>query len=471
MTDPHRDPGPRGRVDDVDPLAEEFAPPLVDLNDFDDLDGEVGQFPVVDGHTVEEPAFEGNALEPTAFEDNVFDDPERFYDPVGEPGNESDYETGDDLGDEEEGPATRADMRGLHRPPGAGRRGAGRRIRGVLVLVVTLALVAGAGYAAFTYLKPLLSFSSESDDFPGPGTGEVAVTVNDGDTVSAIAVTLEKAGVVKTARSFSQAASADPKGNTIQPGGYTLRSQMTAAGALALLLDPANRSVPRVTIREGLWKSETFAALSKASGLPVADYVAAAKDTVALGLPAEAKGNLEGYLFPATYEFAKGSTAADQLTQMVARTMQELTQLGVPDASMERTVILASILEAEGRLAADRPKIARVIDNRLAARMRLQLDSTVSYGVQKRAVTTTDAERANPNLWNTYAHDGLPVGPIGNPGEASLKAALNPAAGPWLYFVAVNPTTGETKFSTTQAEHDRNVAEFQKWCSDHPGTC
>ena len=336
---------------------------------------------------------------------------------------------------------------------------------------MTLGLVAGAGWAAVTYLKPLLTFSAANGDYPGPGTGDVAVTVKDGDTASAIGATLEKSGVVKTARAFAQAAAADPKGTTIQPGSYTLKSQMTAAGALALLLDPASRSVPHVTIREGLWESETFAILAKASGLPVSDYVAAAKDTADLGLPAPAKGHLEGYLFPATYEFAKGSTAAEQLAQMVAKTMQVLTRLGVPVASMERTLTIASIVEAEGRLAPDRPKIARVIENRLAARTRLQFDSTVSYGVRQRALTTTDAERANPNPWNTYVHDGLPVGPISNPGEASLTAALSPTAGPWLFFVTVNPATGETKFATTDAEHLQYVAEFQKWCAGNPGKC
>lgn len=447
MTDP-RHPGPRG---------------LDELRD-----------PVQPG----DPGDPGGLLDPLEPADPFADEP---ADPFADETDET-YETyetfetheayeayeGHDGFDDEALPVTRAEVREQQRDR---RRGRSRRVRGVIVLLVTLALVAGAGWAAVTYLRPLLSFSSESGDYPGPGTGEVAITVKDGDTASAIGATLQAAGVVKTARAFAQAAAADPKGNTIQPGSYTLRSQMTAAGALALLLDPAGRSVPRVTIREGLWESETFALLAKASGLPVSDYVAAAKDTADLGLPAQAKGNLEGYLFPATYEFAKGSTAAEQLAQMVAKTMHVLTRLRVPPASMERTLTIASIVEAEGRLAADRPKIARVIENRLAAPMRLQLDSTVSYGVQKRALTTTDAERANPNPWNTYVHDGLPVGPISNPGEVSLAAAITPEAGPWLYFVTVNPATGETKFATTDAEHQQYVAEFQKWCSDNPGKC
>lgn len=351
------------------------------------------------------------------------------------------------------------------------RQGRRRRVRGLVVLVLALAVVAGAGVVAVGKLRPLLDVATESQDYPGPGTGSVVVTVADGDTASAIGTKLQDADVVKTAKAFASAAADDPKGASIQPGAYTLKKQMSAAGALAVLVDPANRSVPQVTVREGLWLSETLALLSKQTGVPLADYQAAAKDPGALGLPAEAKGNLEGWLFPSTYEFSSSTSAVEQLTEMVAKTQAELTSLGVQPGQQEKTLVLASIVQAEGRRAADLPKIARVIDNRLAVPMKLQLDSTVSYGVQKRALTTTDAERAAKNGYNTYVRDGLPVGPIGNPGAEAITAAQNPAAGPWLYFVAVNPSTGETKFATTAAEHQANVEEFQKWCSQNPGKC
>jgi len=371
-----------------------------------------------------------------------------------------------------EADAAEGGSRGTRAQRRRGRRTASRRrLRGALVLLLVLVVVAGAGVVALGKLKPLLSFSSDSGDYPGPGMGSVTVTVADGDTATAIGSTLQKAGVVKTAKAFAQAAAADPRGTSIQPGRYTLRSQMTATGALAVLLDPANRSVPRVTIREGLWKSETFAALAKASRLPVSDYVAAAKDAAALGLPAAARGNLEGWLYPATYEFPEGSTAADQLQTMVAKTVQQLASLGVAEGDAERVLTIASIVQAEGRRPEDLPKIARVIDNRLAKPMRLQLDSTVSYGIQKRALTTSDVERAARNGYNTYARDGLPVGPISNPGAAAIKAVQAPASGPWFFFVAVNPQTGETKFAVTAAEHEVNKAQFQKWCSDHQGSC
>src|SRR5689334_18550325 len=207
---------------------------------------------------------------------------------------------------------TRAERRRTARP----KKRRGRRSG---CLFIALAIVAVAAFAAYTVLRPVVDDFLESKDYPGPGTGEVQIVVNDGDTGSAIGATLAKAGVVKSAGAYLDAAAGDSRAAAIQPGSYTMKKQMSAAGALAILLDPKNRSVPRVTVREGLWKSEVFAALSKGTGVPVADYTAAAKDAAAIGLPAGAKGNVEGYLFPATYEFPAKATATQQLKIMVAK--------------------------------------------------------------------------------------------------------------------------------------------------------
>ncbi|MBK8869006.1 MAG: endolytic transglycosylase MltG [Dermatophilaceae bacterium] len=351
-------------------------------------------------------------------------------------------------------------------------RRARRKGRRGLVLLVVLALLGGAGYFGYTVLKPLLS-GGGSTDYPGPGTDAVSFLVKDGDTGRTMASNLQNAGVIKTAKVFVDAFSAEPKSAAIQPGEYALKKEMRAADALAILIDPKNRQAPKVTIREGLWASEVYAVLSKATGKPLTDYEAAAKDAAALGLPTSAKGNIEGYLFPATYEFSSKNSAAEQLRTMVAKTISELTKLGVTAEQSPRVLTIASIIESEASRAEDRPKVARVILNRLALPMRLQLDSTVSYGVKHRALTTTDAERADKNPWNTYVNDGLPAGPISNPGASALTAALTPADGSWLFFVATNPEFGETKFATSQADHDANVAEFQAWCRkpENQGKC
>ncbi len=361
---------------------------------------------------------------------------------------------------------------GQHR--GASRRAQHQRVQGrrrMVVMLLTLGLVAGGGFAAYSALAPLVSSLTASNDYTGNGSGTVSVTVHSGDTGRSIGATLEKAGVVKTAKAFANAAAANPRGGSIQPGHYSLRLRMSGVSALAMLLDPANRTVPRVTIPEGKWTSETIRLLSAATGRPLADYEVALKDPAALGLPAAANGDTEGYLFPATYEFGKDTTASEQLQTMVAKSLEELGNIGVDPAQMQRILTIASLVQAEARAAADFPKVARVIDNRLARPMSLQLDSTVSFIAGRREVTTTNAERASKSRYNTYLVAGLPPGPIDSPGLSAMKAALNPAPGPWLYFVAVNPVTGETRFAVDAAGHAANVAVFQKWCKDNPGKC
>jgi UPF0755 protein len=342
--------------------------------------------------------------------------------------------------------------------------------RRLLVIVLALAVIGGGVAVAYKALKPVVEGFLESNDYPGPGTGEVRVTVDQGAGGSAIAKTLADEDVVKSSKAFIEAANNDPKSAGIQPGVYEMKKQMKASDALAILVDPKNRLITRVTIPEGLWASEIYAKLSKSSGIPVAQYTAAAKKVDELGLPPSAKGNLEGYLFPASYEFGPTATALDQLKQMVAESTKRLDALGITPDRMERVVTVASLVEGEAQAEADRSKVARVVENRLAAKMSLGFDSTVNYIFKKRGVPTQEMLESD-NPYNTRRFTGLPPGPISNPGESALEAAASPVAGPWLYFVTVDLETGETKFAATYEEHQRNVAQFQKWCTDHKGKC
>jgi UPF0755 protein len=154
---------------------------------------------------------------------------------------------------------------------------------------------------------------------------------------------------------------------------------------------------------------------------------------------------------------------------MSRRTVQELDVLGVPAAERHSTIVLASLVQAEARLAEDFPKVSRVLHNRLAAKRKLELDTTVHYATKKFTVFTSMKDTKVNSPYNTYVVPALPVGAIGNPGRAALEAARNPAEGPWLYFVAVNPDTGQTKYATTPAEHERNKAEYQAWQRANPG--
>jgi UPF0755 protein len=122
---------------------------------------------------------------------------------------------------------------------------------------------------------------------------------------------------------------------------------------------------------------------------------------------------------------------------------------------------MASLVQAEGGRLSDYPKIARVIYNRLAQGMPLQLDSTVLYGLNTYGIIASDAQLASPSPYNTYKHKGLPPGPIDSPGNAAIQAVLSPAAGNWVYFVTVNPKTHETLFTSSEAQFQQYRAELE----------
>lgn len=378
------------------------------------------------------------------------------------------------FGEPEPPPSRRRAQRHRHRPQRTNRRW--------LVLLIALAVVGGATWAAVSVIQPMvasvLDRGGESEDFPGPGEGSVEIVVTAGESGEDIATTLRDAGVVKTRGAYIDVARADPeRAAAIQPGTYALLKGMSAAQAFAVLADPANRIASGTTIREGLWASETYAVLSKATGIPVEEYEAAAKDAEAIGLPPEAEGNVEGWLAPSTYEFPDDSTAAEQLAAMVAQTVKVLDEAGVDPKDRQDVLILASLVEAEAKLDEDRPKIARVFLNRIEteggpAYGLLQSDAAVSYGAQRRALFPSTAELEDAsNPYNTRLIPGLPPGPISNPGAASITAAANPADGNWFFFVAVNPITGETKYAETLDGHNVNVRELNAYCDENPKDC
>ncbi|WP_247649932.1 endolytic transglycosylase MltG [Clavibacter capsici] len=340
------------------------------------------------------------------------------------------------------------------------------------VVVLLVVLFGGAGVIATSLFGPVVSAlltPAEPTDYDGDGSGEVQVVVKTGDTGSTIGDTLAAQDVVKTSKAFYQAVVRSGSEVVFQPGTYTLRKQMSAAAALQMLQDPASQIQAKVTIPEGQTVAQAFELVAEATGTPVADLQAATADRGALGIPAEAP-NIEGYLFPATYDFPPGTSAADMVKAMVGRTFEALDQAGVAVADRHRVLTMAALIQKEARFEGDFYKVSRVFQNRIDVGMPLQSDATVAYGAQSVGrVTTTDAERADDNPWNTYVHPGLPAGPISNPGDLAIKAAIAPADGPWLYFVTVNTITGDTVFSQTYEEHLKAVAQWQQFMKDNPG--
>ncbi|WP_125131855.1 endolytic transglycosylase MltG [Microbacterium sp. 10M-3C3] len=341
------------------------------------------------------------------------------------------------------------------------------------IVVVLIAGVAGGGLWAWntfgTRVQEFFAGTTVDDYAAGEATGEAQVTIASGDTGGPVSQKLYDAGVVKTPTSLYDYMVENNVVFTFQPGVYKLQQKMTSEAVLAALKDPQNKLENRVQLPEGLTVAQTVQRISDQMAIPL-DQVRAAVDAgpAAYGVAAE---SLEGWLFPATYQFDAGVTAAQVLQRMVDRTVQSLDTAGVPADQRERILTIASIIQREARFEADFYKVSRVIQNRLDQGMKLQMDSTAQYGygeLYEGSASTSSEAQFDDNPWNTYVIDGLPKGPISNPGDLAIDAAMKPADGPWLFFVTVNLDTGETVFSVTADEHQAAVNQWIAWCKDHP---
>jgi UPF0755 protein len=333
-------------------------------------------------------------------------------------------------------------------------------------LAVLLALVLTAGAISFAAKDSIRGWYeiATGADFSGAGTGEVIITVSQGESGEQIAESLVSSGVTASFGPTYRALLATD--GLFYPGDYQLRKQMNSKIAVEALQNSANRVEKRALVKEGYRASQIFAVLSEVYGVPISEFEAVSPAD--LNLPSQAV-NLDGYLFPATYSFSKTDTALTMLQSMWKRMQQELSSLDVPSNKIHETLTLAGLVQREGRSTEDFAKMARTFLNRVDVGMHLQSDATVSYGVNSKTVSTTAAQRANDNPWNTYKHPGLPIGPISAPGTAAIKAALNPAVGDWLFFCTVDLETGETEFNETYAGHEVSVAKWRAWMRANPG--
>ena len=333
-----------------------------------------------------------------------------------------------------------------------------RRRSGVAVLFALLVIggLLGAGYVGVTRVAGAFRGSAPVEDFAGPGGSEVVFQVRQGETAEDVARRLEQEGVVKSSRSFVEAARADEeRANDLQPGFYRLRREISGLAAFTALVEGQARAETRVTVPEGLRLEETVTTLSKGTGIPEAQFTRALRGDI--GLPSYARGKAEGFLFPATYEVPPGASAADVLKLMTARFGEAARKVGLeghPEHTPYEIVTIASLLEAEADGPGDFGKVARVIYNRLDKGMKLQFDSTVNYanGESKKVVYEKDLDRAANSPYSTYENAGLPPGPIGSPGEQALAAAKDPQPGDWVYFITTNIETGETRFTASNRE-------------------
>ncbi len=327
-------------------------------------------------------------------------------------------------------------------------------LRGVLGMFLLLAAMLG-------YILYLM----------GPTGAKAEVRIAKGSGAAAVGRLLEEAGLVRSGSLFALYLRFSGQDKKLRPGYYRLEGKGLRAVALALT-DESRPLTVRITFPEG-WRAVEMAQRLSENSLDGPGFLKLVQDPPAELRPAEARGpTLEGYLFPATYEFPLDASAEDILRTMTRRMAQEFTPeakgrlqaLGLAD--VHEWVTLASIVQAEAANAAEKPLIAGVFLNRLELGMPLQADPTVAYGLGKRLNELDrragDFEQDTP--YNSYTRPGLPPGPIGNPGAEALRAVLNPQrtnerGQKYLYFLHAQ---GRLFLNVDFQSHLRDVARYYR---------
>jgi UPF0755 protein len=377
-------------------------------------------------------------------------------------------------------------------------RTARRRHRSWLVFaIVVLVVIVGGLVAGFIVWK---SGSEEIPDHAGTGDTEVVVRIQGGDGINDIAQTLYQAGVVASTDAFIEQAALDGDVQALKPGYYKVR-QNSSAQAAADALVAAENHVGHLRLIPGRQLSDVTAVTTDpsqpATTVPgyISDITAAAcvplngqqdcftadelwqvaqtADPATLGVvewaadgvraSPDPRKRLEGAILPGDFDIAPGSTPEQALTAVVSASaaMWNGTDIIADSARLAVTpyqaAIIASVVEREG-ITADMPKVSRVVYNRLGAGTKLEMDSTVNYALDRASIATSADDRANPSPWNTYYAAGLPPTPISSPGPDAVAAALDPAAGSWMFFVKIDDT-GTSCFSITAEQHEACVAQ------------
>jgi peptidoglycan lytic transglycosylase G len=357
----------------------------------------------------------------------------------------------------------------------------------ILILVV---LLAAGGYAAWMWY----SIAQPYQDFPKEG---VFVELPHGSSPRYAAYLLKRSGVVRSKLAFEIYSRRHPK-RTLQAGEYFFDHPMTGREVFWKIAGGQIFEQP-FTVREGETMFDIARNLEAGKFMPAGDFLYAASDPSLIRDFAPEARTLEGFLFPATYELPRHPVATELTAEMVHKFKDEWKRIAASDPNSQtasngqtnskattsakgqaisntesptarlRTVTLASLVERETPKPEERPMVASVFDNRLQKRMRLQCDPTVIYGLERMGLykgSLSGKDLASDSPYNTYEHYGLPPGPIGNPGEASLRAALHPAETSFLYFVA--NTQGGHFFSSTLADHNRNVLKYRRLLAGLP---
>jgi UPF0755 protein len=370
-----------------------------------------------------------------------------------------------------------------------GRRRRRRRLAVGLTLSVLVVVVVGAVFLGSKLWHSLFGGS----DYSGDGVNDVVIQVHDGDSTTAIGMTLQENNVVATAGAFIDAAEGNTAISAIQPGFYKVRTEIPAVNAVERLADPQNR-VGKLTIPEGRQLDDvrdvktnavtegTLSLISRATcvnldGERRCVSAEALKEVATTASPASLKipdwaanavtkmgddhRRLEGLIAPGTWNIDPSAQPQDILSMLIYTSAMQYAQGGLLDtaAAMKMSpyqiLTVGSLVQREAT-PEDFAKVARVIYNRLAENRTLEFDSTVNYPLDRIEVATTDADRGQMTPWNTYVWPGLPATPICSPGQPALGAAEQPEQGNWLYFVTID-MKGTTLFTRDYQQHLANI--------------
>jgi UPF0755 protein len=330
-----------------------------------------------------------------------------------------------------------------------------------LIVVLGVAGLALGGWAAYRQFSLGYVFS------PPPLGPSVAVTIPRGATLHQVGDILQSSHVVPSGGAFVSRAEDDGYAARFQPGTYALRRYDSYRNIIKVLVLTASAPSDKVTFPEGYTARQMAVAAARAvpdfSGSGYVDLTI--KHPLPYTVPGMKAGSpLEGLLFPATYEFPPLTTPKSLIDLQYKLFRKALNGTDLSKARRKNltaydVVIIASMIEREVRVPAERRLVSAVIWNRLRIDMRLQIDATILYGLGSGAKTLTEADLRRDTPYNTYLHKGLPPTPICNPGVASLRAAADPAAVSYLYYVVRNDGTGRHRFSSSYEQFLKDKAK------------
>ena len=305
--------------------------------------------------------------------------------------------------------------------------------------------------------------------FKGNGGDPVRVSIPKEAGVGEIADILAERDVIASATLFEVRATIGGDRGDLKPGVYELRRDMPYGDAIDRLVAGPSREIIQLVIPEGLSRREVAPVAARAG--VQGDYIRASADTSLIAARDYGRQNdpesLEGFLFPATYELRRGAAAPALVRRQLAAFRDNLAQTDLSYARRKNltafdVVTIASMVEREAQQPRERKLVAAVIYNRLKQGIPLGIDATIRYATANWQQPLTQSQLATDSPYNTRTNAGLPPGPIGNPGLASLQAAANPARVGYLYYVVKPGTCGEHAFSTTSEEFERDRQRYNE---------